>query len=309
MSEYSFHRWRCALVFAALMIASIPAQAQDYSSLGADSCLPCHAEGTPKPATDIFFTKHASNIDPAAPFASLQCETCHGPGEDHVFGQQRGNNVPPAYSFGPDAVTSAEEQNQVCLGCHETRGRLSWFGSRHETADVACASCHQVHRPRDRVFDSLQQQETCFGCHPRRRADTLKASTHPLRFGNMTCSDCHDPHNGDNDFLLQRSSVNETCFICHSEKQGPYLWEHAPASEDCSLCHQPHGSNHPALLKKRPPLLCQQCHSPSGHPGLAYTTDQLENDFQNRFLLARGCLNCHSQVHGSNHPSGSTLHR
>jgi hypothetical protein len=26
-------------------------------------------------------------------------------------------------------------------------------------------------------------------------------------------------------------------------------------------------------------------------------------------MLGRACLNCHSQVHGSNHPSGATLHR
>ena len=277
--------------------------------MGADSCLPCHGEGSPRPATDIFLTRHASRVDPDAPFSNLQCETCHGPGEDHVFGQQRGKNVAPVHTFGPLAATPAADQNRVCLGCHENNGREGWFDSRHETADVACASCHQVHRPRDRVFDSLEQQETCFKCHSKRRADTLKASSHPLRFGNMTCSDCHDPHNGNNDFLLQESTVIETCISCHAEKQGPYLWEHAPVSEDCTLCHQPHGSNHPNLLKKRPPLLCQQCHSPGGHPSLAFTPEQVDDDFQNRFLLGRGCLNCHSKVHGSNHPSGSTLHR
>jgi DmsE family decaheme c-type cytochrome len=109
--------------------------------------------------------------------------------------------------------------------------------------------------------------------------------------------------------LLQEASVNETCYSCHAEKRGPFLWEHAPASEDCTLCHRPHGSNHLAMLVKRPPLLCQQCHSPAGHPSVAYTPDQAENEFNNRFMLARACLNCHSEVHGSNHPSGVTLHR
>ena len=309
MHKITFNRLRTGLVLAMIMLITTSTRAQEYSSLGADSCLPCHGEGSPKPATDIFFTKHASRTDPKAPFSGLQCEACHGPGADHVYGQQRGENRKPVHTFGSKADTPVDVQNKVCLGCHETRGRLGWFGSRHETGDVSCASCHQVHRPRDRVFDSLAQQEACFDCHPKRRADTFKASSHPLRFGNMSCSDCHDPHNGDNDFLLRQASVNETCYTCHAEKQGPYLWEHAPASEDCSLCHQVHGSNHPELLKKRPPLLCQQCHSPAGHPGTAYTSDLVEDDFSNRFLLGRACLNCHSQVHGSNHPSGSTLHR
>lgn len=299
----------CLLIAAFLTFMMTSVHAQDYTSLGADSCIPCHMEGMPKPATDIFQTRHGSRTDPAAPFSNLQCETCHGPGEGHVAAQQKGENVLPARTFGRKAETPTAEQNETCLGCHETHGRLGWYGSRHETADVSCASCHQIHRPRDRVFDPIEQQQACFDCHPKRRADAQKTSSHPLRFGNMTCSDCHDPHNGNNDFLLQKSSVNETCYSCHTEKQGPYLWEHAPASEDCSLCHQAHGSNHPALLKKRPPLLCQQCHSPAGHPSTAYTSGETSNEFNNRFLLGRGCLNCHSQVHGSNHPSGSILHR
>jgi DmsE family decaheme c-type cytochrome len=301
---------KCSIFIALLLLVSATAlQAQDYSSQGADSCLPCHAEGMPKSAAAIFFTKHASRTDSNAPFANLQCETCHGAGQDHVIAQQRGEDVLPLISFGSNSETPVQTQNRACLDCHETQGRLAWFGSRHETQGVACASCHQVHRPRDRVFDSLEQQQTCFACHPKRRADTLKSSSHPLRFGNMSCSDCHDPHNGDNDFLLQELTVNETCYTCHAEKQGPYLWEHAPASENCSLCHQPHGSNHAALLKKRAPLLCQQCHSPQGHPSTAYTSDLIEDEFSNRFMLGRACLNCHSQVHGSNHPSGATLHR
>jgi hypothetical protein len=55
--------------------------------------------------------------------------------------------------------------------------------------------------------------------------------------------------------------------------------------------------------------LCQQCHSPAGHPSLAYTSELFDDSSQNRFMLGRACLNCHSQVHGSNHPSGATLHR
>lgn len=297
------------IILILLLIISSGLWAQDYSEQGADSCMPCHYEGQPKSAAAIFFTKHASNTDPRAPFSRLQCETCHGPGQDHVFAQQRSLDVLPENTFGQQSKTPVETQNRICLNCHETKGRLAWFGSRHQVENIACASCHQVHVARDRVFDSLEQQNVCFDCHPKRRSDTLKASSHPLRLGNMSCTDCHDPHNGANDFLLQELTVNETCYTCHAEKQGPYLWEHAPAAENCSLCHRPHGSNHPALLKKRPPLLCQQCHSPEGHPSTAYTSEQTGNSFSNRFMLGRACLNCHSQVHGSNHPSGATLHR
>jgi DmsE family decaheme c-type cytochrome len=297
------------IVLTIVLIISSKLNAQGYSEKGADSCMPCHSTGQPKSAADIFFTKHASRTDPRAPFSNLQCETCHGAGKDHVFAQQRGLDVPPANIFGNQSKTPVETQNQICLNCHETKGRLAWFGSRHQVENISCASCHQIHLSRDRVFDSIEQQKVCFSCHPKRRSDTLKASSHPLRLGNMSCSDCHDPHDGNNDFLLQKQTVNETCYTCHTEKQGPYLWEHAPVADNCSLCHRPHGSNHPALLKKRPPLLCQQCHSPQGHPSTAYTSELTGDNFSNRFMLGRACLNCHSQVHGSNHPSGATLHR
>jgi len=287
----------------------VTAAAQEFSRSGADSCLLCHGESSDKPATAIFATPHGARSDPDAPFAQLQCETCHGPSEEHARAQRHAESVLPRIIFGSRSATSAGEQNRICLGCHRTGGRLGWSGSRHESAGVACASCHRIHQPRDRVFDPIAQQEACFACHSKRRSDTYKASSHPLRYGEMSCSSCHDPHNGDNDFLLRSATVNETCYLCHAEKRGPFLWEHAPASENCDLCHRPHGSSHPALLAKRPPLLCQQCHAAGGHPSVAYGSEQIDNDFNSRFLLGRACLNCHSQIHGSNHSSGATLHR
>jgi len=281
----------------------------EYSHGGADSCIPCHQESMPLSAMAIFQTPHGALNDPAAPFGQLQCESCHGPGKDHARSQRGGGSVPPAIVFGVGAKTSASEQNRVCLGCHLTGARLGWPGSTHDMQDVPCAACHQIHRDIDRVFDSLAQQEACFACHANRRADFMRTSNHPLRFGSMACSNCHNPHNGNNVSLLREATVNETCYTCHAEKRGPFLWEHAPVSENCTFCHRPHGSNHTAMLIKRPPLLCQQCHSPAGHPGVAYTPEQADDPFNNRFMLARACLNCHSEVHGSNHPSGVTLHR
>jgi len=303
-------QWRVILaVWMVLLSCPDSAPAAEFSRSGADSCLLCHGETSERPATAIFATPHGARLDPDAPFAQLQCETCHGPGEEHARAERHGESVGPPRVFGTGSSTPASEQNHICIGCHKTRGRLGWEGSPHQTSGVACASCHQIHRQQDRVFDPLAQQQACFACHPKRRSDIHKASAHPLRFGEMSCGSCHDPHNGNNDFLLREGTVNETCYLCHAEKRGPFLWEHAPVSENCSLCHRPHGSNHPALLTKRPPLLCQQCHAAEGHPSVAYGSDDAGNDFNNRFLLSRACLNCHSQVHGSSHPSGATLHR
>ena len=285
-----------------------PTAVSEYSK-GANQCMACHREGRELAAHEIFLTPMGISDDPDSPFAegNHDCETCHGPSVSHRKKQKDGARLPPAITF--DGTTPVATQNEVCQSCHNGPSLFHWTGSMHEEEDVACASCHMVHAEQDPVFDAEAQQEVCFSCHPRTRAETFRPSSHPLRFGEMTCSDCHSPHNGNNDSLLVRSTTNDTCYTCHAEKRGPFLWEHAPVSEDCSLCHNPHGSNHEALLKQRSPLLCQQCHSPGGHPATPYTSEVAENSFQQRFLLGQSCNNCHSQVHGSNHPSGVTLTR
>jgi DmsE family decaheme c-type cytochrome len=297
-------RVQLLLVLISLLLLPVSVIAQEYSSKGADSCLTCHKKDK-WGVMPMFNTKHGSLTDPDAPFTNLQCEACHGPSQEHRKAKKK-SEVPVPIVYGKDSNTPISEQNEACLSCHENHTGAGWFGSRHESVDVGCTSCHQLHADRDPMFDPLEQQETCFSCHPRIRSDTYKASSHPLRFGSMACSSCHDVHDGNNDFLLTEENVNDTCHNCHADKRGPFLWEHAPVTESCTLCHDVHGSNHPALLTKRPPLLCQQCHSASGHPGEAYTTDDMDSGSNARFLMARGCQNCHTQVHGSNHPSGSS---
>jgi DmsE family decaheme c-type cytochrome len=105
--------------------------------------------------------------------------------------------------------------------------------------------------------------------------------------------------------------VNETCTSCHTEKRGPYLWEHAPVTESCSNCHDAHGTNNEKQLVTPRPRLCQRCHDPSGHPGRPYAADASNamGASNSRFIYSRQCSNCHFNIHGSNHPSGSTFTR
>jgi len=137
----------------------------------------------------------------------------------------------------------------------------------------------------------------------------------PVLEGKMSCSDCHEPHGSITRPLLRGDSVNETCGGCHAEKRGPFLWEHAPVRENCANCHAPHGSNHERLLVSARPFLCQQCHIPPlGHAGQFYRADQtaaavLPGGTPSARVIGRSCQNCHSAVHGSNHPSGARLQR
>lgn len=271
-----------------------------YSSDGADSCLECH--GSPL-VTEIFRSVHSAASDARSPFGQHQCESCHGPQGQHL--PAHGEAIT---TFGQDAATPVDVQNEMCLGCHqETAGR--WHSSAHGAEDLGCADCHVLHAERDSVLTMTEQPDRCYSCHLKERGQMSRPYVHPVRQGKMNCSACHDAHGSSADFGLKRPNLNETCYQCHAEKRGPFVFEHPPAAEDCSLCHDVHGSNHPAMLTRTAPLLCQQCHSQGGHPSISYTAAGLPDDMPSPFLLAGSCMNCHSDVHGSNHPSGITLMR
>ena len=283
---------------------------EQYSQNGADTCLECHNDVTPGySGAAIFKGKHAHRMDKRAPFGpgGLQCEACHGPGARHAASK----NPQSINSLKASSSQTVQERNQTCLACHQAGARIGWHASTHERSGLACGDCHRIHQDRDPVLVKSSEPDVCFSCHRQKRGDFQKPSTHPVRFGLMGCSDCHSAHGSTTVAMLNKPTLNQTCFSCHADKRGPLLWEHAPVAEDCALCHTAHGSLRSALLTKTPPLLCQQCHAPADHPSVARTSQSLPGGSAGGsiFLIAGGCTNCHSRVHGSNHPAGAKLMR
>ncbi len=274
----------------------------DY--LGADVCADCHQDKI----KTMQASPHGQSADPRSPFGKNGCETCHGPGALHF--ENEGNCI---ISMTGRYGESIEQRNDTCLGCHQTGERMHWFSSIHEAEDLVCVNCHSIHKPND-VIERTSQADVCYKCHKDVRSETFRASSHPIRDNKVICSDCHNPHGSAGPSSLKQFSVNENCYSCHAEKRGPFLWEHYPASEDCTLCHKVHGSNHAALLNKQGPQLCQQCHADiSAGGGRRHIRNFLDyNDTdpgRARFKVGMNCANCHSKIHGSNHPSGAGLQR
>ena len=274
----------------------VPAAPQAGLFAGIDQCAACHED---------YVAAFKASIHGQKGFemrSNRNCEACHGPGQAHVdAGGGLGSIATPR-------TMSKGAQSEVCLTCHERGRSTDWTGSRHETRGLACGDCHSVHHP---VTEQAQlkgsETDLCFACHKQKKAQFFRASHHPIREGLMTCSDCHDPHAIEEGRLVDQAAVAESCYQCHAEKRGPFLWEHIPVREDCITCHEPHGSNHMKMLKVKEPFLCQRCHSDTRHPGTLYDQTQIFND-SNR-LFGRSCTNCHSTIHGSNHPSGKTFVR
>jgi DmsE family decaheme c-type cytochrome len=218
-----------------------------------------------------------------------------------------GKGVGGMITFAKNDPTPVAKRNEMCLTCHSKGDRIFWQGSPHEFRDVACTSCHRVMEdisPRHQLAKP-NQIETCGTCHLQKRAQQMRSSHMPLREGKMTCTSCHNPHGSVTASLLKEISINDTCFTCHAEKRGPFLWQHAPQNESCMNCHDPHGSNHERMLKVAKPRLCQQCHNERTHPTVPYGRDAASQ----KFVLGRQCLNCHVNIHGSNHPSGFAFTR
>jgi DmsE family decaheme c-type cytochrome len=273
------------------------------------TCTKCHDESEGAPILSILKSKHAVMADSRTPFAEYGCMGCHGSSKAHLQSPPAGSTkrAPPDVAFDRDSPTPVAKRNEICLGCHESGMRMHWKGSRHESETLACTSCHVAHVQNDPVLAKTTQANVCLTCHKSRRAEMLRPSTHPMRDGQMSCTGCHNPHGSTGPKLLVKETLNETCFTCHAEKRGPFLWEHAPVREDCANCHKPHGSVNASLLKSRTPWLCQQCHLAAQHPSGVYSGTGLPRvtlPSGAQQLLGKNCMNCHSEVHGSNHPSG-----
>jgi DmsE family decaheme c-type cytochrome len=257
-------------------------------------------------------SKHGTKADPRAPASQGGCLACHGDNALEHAKKGGGRGVGGVVGF-RDPKVSAEAKNGACLACHQGGKRIHWASSAHATRDTACVSCHQVHTAHDKVRDKVTQPEVCFACHKEQRAQISRPSRHPIREGKVACSDCHNPHGSAGPSLMVRDSVNDTCYTCHMEKRGPFVRTHQPVQENCAICHNPHGTTTANLLRQRPPFLCQQCHEPTGHrgqigriavPGVAGPFGQ-----GTAGTVARGCANCHTNIHGTNNPSDLTGER
>jgi DmsE family decaheme c-type cytochrome len=249
--------------------------------VGAETCKTCH-EDTYNAWEKTAHWKTTLNKEPS----HQGCEGCHGPGADHVAG---GGDKTKIYTFTgakPEAITKR------CLACHESNPEQREFmRSTHNENGITCTNCHSVHHSTLEYLLVKKQTPLCFSCHAEQRADFQKPFHHRVEEGLIKCADCHNAHGAARDRQLRSTPDQDmVCLKCHSDKRGPFVFEHEPVkAEGCQACHTAHGSPYPRmLLTARVNTLCLQCHTgipPGPHPQNAFRQD---------------CILCHMSIHGSN---------
>ena len=261
--------------------------------VGSETCRACHQD-----LYDSFQKNrhHRLETDTRRGWETKGCEACHGPGVEHA------DSASPTHILNP-ARLPADQADHVCLECHLNQpthiGRIQ---GGHAKNEVQCPSCHFMHQePVKLVRRAISDINTlCAGCHSSSWAEFQRPHKHKLPEGAMSCVDCHNPHGSFLQHSLQASFANETgCLRCHSDKRGPFTFEHAPVRlEGCSLCHEPHGSANPRMLRRHEQrFLCLECHA---NIVIASTLGGIPPAFHDlRSARFRNCTVCHVKIHGS----------
>ncbi len=228
--------------------------------------------------------------------------------------------------------------SEVCVTCHADQkksfehtimGNTMMLHPKTSTEKLGCESCHgpgkahvdagggkdtiPVRFTKDSNTPVEERNSACLSCHTKGNQMFWTGSAHESRA--MACVDCHQVHYGSvaekyaslsslsskdsrygaplTEHVGTKKTQPELCLQCHQMRR---------AQLQRSSCHDPHGSSNPQLLKVRMPRVCDSCHVTSRHPTQPQPLGSIKN-------FNRGCTNCHSQIHGSNHPSGSAFLR
>ena len=203
---------------------------------------------------------------------------------------------------------SCEQCHQEIFKKFKTADHARLMAKGENAQDVGCESCHgpgSIHNESGgqarTIVNPRKDPETCFQCHLDKRGSFSLAYHHPIENGRVSCSDCHNPHEGRaiKGGSTSLASADETCVKCHSAQKGPFVFPHEATREGCTTCHNPHGSVNQKMLISRNQDLCMKCHF---QQQLSTSSLFLANQGSHASFVAEGACwsgGCHEAVHGS----------
>lgn len=183
------------------------------SGAAQDFCEPCHTVSQNGNAVTAVAGYPAVRDDAAlaAVYHDVQCESCHGPGFQHV-------SVDPGASQPIAGADLGANIDQNCAECHS--------GDHHPFAEDWAASGHAA------VVGFAAGRESCEGCHRGQAAlarfdpDATYLEQNSATHMPTTCSVCHDPHGSNNTAQLRRpietsDPTQHLCAQCHDRRTAP----------------------------------------------------------------------------------------
>ena len=259
-------------------------------------CADCHSTNLRKNydlAKDSYATTW-SEID-------VSCESCHGPGSNHVAWAQTHKKGAYESSNGPNGlVVDLKPASGLWSISKPDTGTMHWKGQARSHNEInTCAPCHsrrhsittdyQPGQPYlDAYVPSLLEEGVYYPDGQILEEDYEWGSflqSKMYREG-VTCSDCHDPHSA----KLPQVSLNSVCGKCHSlAKFGAEQHHHHKPDSAGALCVNCHMPTHTYMVVDvrrdhsfrvpRPdfsiaygtPNACNQCHKDKSNSWAAET--------------------------------------
>lgn len=185
-------------------------------------CLECHTTYIRALSDD----PQTNRYDPATLIVGISCESCHGPGSDHVAQQRMHTPASAIDRILNPAKFSRDRQIDQCALCHNGTAR----------AELAPAFTYS---PGDDLSRFLAPSALDAEEHPDvhgNQVGLLKRSQCFLSSPTMSCSTCHNVHAPEK----AASDYSQRCLECHE-------WQSCGKSKtlgkqivnDCIQCHMP----------------------------------------------------------------------
>jgi hypothetical protein len=185
-------------------------------------CLECHATYI-KPLSQDPTT---NRYEKSSLVTGISCETCHGPGADHIARQKSGSVATQGQRILNPAKFSRDRQVDLCALCHNGIQR----------AAIAPAFSYLPGEPLTIYFKPIAVDNLEHPDVHGNQVGLLQRSRCYLSSAKMTCSTCHDVHASER----PAAAYSEKCLTCHRwESCGVAKKMGHKIASNCIDCHMP----------------------------------------------------------------------